>query len=150
MSYYIKMEIKNIVILSDKVEGALEAINELHEPMNLLRNASSGTKREAGRAIRECRWYSWVNNPEDGGFDSIVKALKEWNYAIDESEEGDIHISQFTGKKRGDDKYLYEAIAPFVNDGGTIKHIGDDEYMRRYIFNDGRVLKEKGVVVWER
>ena len=148
MGYCITV-IANIVIKKDCIAEALEAINALHEPSLMEKQAGGGCSD--GR-----KWYSWVNNPPEGGFTDIVEAIDAWRYDAEPinnpygyQEVGDISIEHFNGEKWGDDEYLWKAIAPFVRNGSDVSYVGEDGEQWRFEFEDGKVKERTARVVWE-
>jgi len=143
MGYYVDMEISDVVIPADKIEGCLKAINEMFEAESLSRGGG-GTYSGGAKTSTS---YSWVNSP-DGGFKDLGSALNEWRYDS-EIVDGDCRLSYFHGEKLGDDGLLMDAIAPFVKSGGTIDCRGEDGALWRWEF-DGEKAKELwGKVIYE-
>ena len=117
MSYCVDIDCGGVTISADKVADCLAAINRL----------------QAGQH------YAWVDDPPEGGFPTLVKALDNWRYEAEEQADGSVELQYFAGEKLGDDEALYEAIAPFVSDGGRIDCRGEDDCLWRYCFSKGAV-----------
>ena len=117
MSYGVDIDCGGVTIPADKVADCLAAINRLH----------------AGKR------YPWVDDPPGGSFPTLVKALASWRYEAEERADGSVELQYFADEKLGDDETLYEAIAPFVADGGRIDCRGEDDCLWRYCFRNGAV-----------
>lgn len=142
MGYCVNMEIGGLIIPAEKIAECLAAINELHTEDNLNKNADGGSSTE--------KWYSWVNNPKDGGFKDMKEAISSWRYSGDFDDLGNFHFEYFEGEKwGGDEDYLYHAIAPFVNDGGLIECRGEDGAQWRYLFAEGKMTEQTGSTIWD-
>lgn len=128
MGYCIDVTIDNLIIPEDKVIPALNAINAMHD----------GT-----------RCFAWVLEPLQGGFFHIVDAFRAWRYVAEELETGAVAVTYFRGEKQGSCKSLFEAIAPFVEDGATVSMRGEDGAMWQYLFQDGSLREREGRIVWE-
>lgn len=142
MGYYVGMEI-DFTIPKFEQAKCLKEINSLHTSNNLIRYAHGGSCNPEG--IRQ-RWYSWVSNPPENGFSSLVEAFEAWRYEAKLQENGDLNVYQFTGEKWGDDEVLWVTIAPFVAPKGFISVYGEDNSEWHYEFEHGllfEVLYEK-------
>jgi len=155
MGYCVDMDIANVFIDADKVSDCLNAINDMFTDENLSDNGSGG---EYGphitkdTPIKEKIFYSWVNTPENGKFDTLKEALDEWRYACEVYEDGSVQITYFHGEKLGDDFQLMEVIAPFVQ--GEVKTQscaeidcrGEDGCLWQWKFENGSVKERHGSV----
>ena len=146
MGYYVTVE-ADLTLAKEHLPEALAAINALHTPDLLAKQAGGGSSHGD-------KWYAWVGNPPEGGWTDIVVALREWRYDahnVDDpwagQEEGDVYIESFCGTKWGDDAYLWRAIAPFVRSGSVVSYIGEDGEQWRYVFEDGKVVRPATVTV---
>jgi hypothetical protein len=62
--------------------------------------------------------------------------MTEWRWDVCEDENGNVNKIDFTGDKLGDDKILFDAIAPFVDEGSFIKIIGENNFVWTWFFNE--------------
>ncbi len=143
MGYYIEVDI-DISIPTDKQAACLAAINALHTPEALAKDAGGGSF--GGGKVPD-RWYRWVNNPPVSGFATLEEAFDEWRYEAHHTKAA-LGVYYFTGEKLGDDKILYMAIAPFVNDGGEITITGEDGEAWGYRFRDGQLINIRRDCTW--
>jgi len=115
-----------VVIPADKVQDCLAAINLLFKKQSR---------------------YSWVEAPKEEHTD-LVAALDNWRYEAHVQENGDVEISYFQGEKLGDDKVLFQAIAPFAD--GVIYCVGEHgEDHWKWAFADGELKECWGRIVYD-
>lgn len=70
-----------------------------------------------------------------------------WNVNVD--VDYNIIAIQFGGENLWDDKSLFEAVAPYVEDGSFIEMTGDEGEKWRWVFKDGGLKEIYAKVVWE-
>ena len=145
MGYCVDISIGGIDFPKDKVPAVLAAINALFSPENMKR--ASGGSWMGGK--QTSRHFSWVSGPGPEGFTTLVDALEAWRYDAHEDPNGDVHLNYFRGEKWGDDEVLYEALAPFVEEGATIECRGEDGCQWRYLFEGGKVKDQTARITWE-
>ena len=91
---------------------------------------------------------SWV----DMGFvdaENLMDAMEAWRWEVEIDEKGNISGVEFMGEKLGDDKVLFDAIAPFVKDGSYIEMQGGDGEMWRWVFKDGKCEEIYPKIHWD-
>ena len=131
MGYYVSIDIAGVLIPAAREQDCLAAINAL----------SDGG-------------YDWVDAaPDPGGYPSLLHAFGAWRYRVYTTEAGDTALEGFDGDRWGDEEVLFGAIAPFVRaatDTGlpTITVSGSDCDTWRYLFRDGVIAEERGVIQW--
>ena len=144
MGYCVTMDVSNLSIPKDKKEDALKAINALHDPELMQKQAGGGVWKAGGERTYH---YSWVTNPEDGGFKDLVEAIKEWRYEAYEDEDGNVHIEYFTGEKLGNCNVLWKALAQYLTDG-HIDCRGEDGALWRWEIKNGTFKELDGTVTY--
>jgi hypothetical protein len=87
------------------------------------------------------RWFMWMNNRDLRKATSLEEMLGWWRYHAVTGSNGDITGVQFEGEKSGEEKYLWDAIAPFVEPGSYIEMQGEDGVTWRWVF-DGKTCQE--------
>jgi len=99
-------------IKAEDKEDALEEIKELMEDPDASRG---GFNHEEGRV------FSWMHdvNPEE--WSSLEEALTEWRFKPETNDDGDIVGLEFTGQKVGDEKQMFNRIAPYVQAGSKVE-----------------------------
>lgn len=147
MGYNVEYE-GQIMIKADKKEECLKAINALHHPEELEKNARGGTFQ--GGEAKE-RWYSWVTNPGPEGFPDLDAAFKAWNLFDDAwvNEEADGCVSVTGGYycKLGQQEVLLEAIAPFL-ENTQIECRGEDGALWMWDIKDGELDTKYGTITY--
>lgn len=125
MGYYMSLQDSSFEIKKNKISSAAKAIRSLDD----------GTR------------YSWVDN----GFSkakSIEVLFAAWRFECERDANGDILYMVWDGEKSGDERVLFNAIAPYVEKGSFLEWHGEDGEMWRWIF-DGKQMKEiKPKITW--
>ena len=88
--------------------------------------------------------FAWVSNRHNAG--TVEGLFRAWRWEIQRDDGGDVVGINFCGEKLGDDPILFEAIAPYVQDGSYIEMQGEDGALWRWSFTDGKVVEQEGVV----
>jgi hypothetical protein len=127
LGYCISVSDINVQIKKENHPAALKAIQSLHGEETI--------KDGSGRH------FSWVDN-EFYKINDLLTMLGEWRWYAKIDENGDLKIVDFTGEKYGDDKHLFNAIAPYIEPGGSITFRGEDNARWKYLF-DGKTMTEK-------
>lgn len=73
---------------------------------------------------------------------TLKEAFDDWRWNIEYTDTSDVTDIGFEGEKAGDDKLLFDAVAPFVEAGSFIEMSGEDGTRWRWMF-DGKICKEK-------
>jgi len=152
MGYCVNIEMDDVVIPADKVDDCLAAINEMFTDENLTKHGSGcagGPSITEDTPVREKHWYSWVHNPKDKGFETLLEAIGAWRYQAEQKDNGDIEILYFDGDKWGDDEQFYTIITPFVLDNAFIECRGEGGERWRYKFENGEMKEEHAMISWE-
>lgn len=138
MGYCISQRGGSFAILAENKAAALTATKRLAPIGNRSGGGGGGGKR----------WFMWMNNHDLTKASSLEEMLKWWRYEPKVTERGDIAGLSFIGEKAGEEKYLWDAIAPFVEAGSYIEMQGEDGAMWRWVF-DGKTCEEvQAKVVW--
>lgn len=136
MGYCMDLMEQNFEIKAENKAGALAAIKALAG--NETISNSFG------------KHFSWVNTEDFLNAETLEDALRVWRWdGHSTSPEADIYGIEFIREKAGDDKILFDAIAPFVVEGSYIQMRGEDGAMWRWEF-DGETCDERfATVIWE-
>ena len=146
MGYCVTINLVEVLFLTkEDQDNALRAINALHEPEQLREFARGG---EYPRTAKSVYSYAWVNNPPEGGFATLKKALREWRYDAEDFGSGSIKVTEFTGEKMGQDEVLWNAVAPFVMEHAFIEFAGEDGMLWGYFFENGKLIEKEGYVAY--
>jgi hypothetical protein len=96
--------------------------------------ALSGKGPHSGR-------FSWVDRDFATRCDNFHDIMDEWRWEPEYDDDGNVDNIEFTGEKIGDDKVLFDAIAPFVESGSYIEMLGEDGTRWKWKF-DGKTCTE--------
>jgi hypothetical protein len=136
MGYCMEQMGASFAILPENVMKALKAVKAMHKRVD--QNGGGGSWKNGKTTAR---WYSWVS--EDFHLkNTLSEILHEWRWEIEHGEEGGVIGIQFEGEKLGDDEQLFDAIAPFVEEGSYIEMMGEDGTRWRWEF-DGKMVVEQ-------
>jgi hypothetical protein len=116
-------------IKKEKKSAALEALKKLGNGSNDPRAHGNG-------------YFSWMNDTDPDQWDSIKEAMSEWRYPVQFDKEGNVVGIGFNGEKMGQEEFMFQTIAPFVEAGSCIHMRGEDGSQWRWEF-DGKTMKEK-------
>lgn len=136
MGYCVDMDI-DVQFKTEDEPAMLAAINALHVPELLAAQALGGSW--PGGEAKE-KWYSWVDNPPEGGFTTLEEAMSAWRYDVFSNG------FSFTGEKLGQDEVLFMALAPFLQ--GDIYCRGEDDCEWGYRFHDGAMIGMTCTKTW--
>jgi hypothetical protein len=87
-------------------------------------------------------WFAFVDTKPVVEAYTLLDALDEWRYHVVIDKYGNINNIEFTGEKLGQDKLLFDVIAPFVRDGSYITMIGEDGFKWKWIFKNKQCIRE--------
>lgn len=117
------------------VENEQDALEDLYEFME-----------EHGHDPRD-KAFAWLNGVDHTEWRSLGQALDDWrfipisDYSDAEPPYGDQPITtlRFRGEKLGDEKEMFDVIAPYVETGSYLMFRGEDGHMWRYVFHEESV-----------
>lgn len=79
---------------------------------------------------------------------TLEDVLLAWLWeACKDADSGDIDSIMFQGEKYGNNDILFDAIAPYVEDGSYIEMDGADG-MFRFVFNKGEMKEVFPTIIW--
>ncbi len=107
----------------------LEAIKELHR----YRPERAG-EEPATTSIVD---HKWVDSQEVLKAKNLGPALAAWRWEPSFDPAGNVANLRFRGKKAGDDHLLFDALAPFAEDGSFLVIEDEDGAIRRWVFTAG-------------
>ena len=143
MGYYMDQMESDFKIKKENFSAALVAIKALAEQ---LEEKASGGSFGPNRIER---WFSWVVTSEFVDAKTLVDAIKAWRWQAQLNSDGDISALYFEGEKLGDDEVLFDALAPFVEDGSYIQMSGEEDAMWRWVFKNGVMLESYPTISWD-
>ena len=122
MGYYMNQRDAIFTIKKDKQAKALKAVQALAKPSKIKKGG--GGSWSGGKQIEQ--YYSWVNTEEFVSAKTLQDAMQAWRWDIHIDVDGNLVDIYFAGEKLGDDAILFEALAPFVEDGCYIEMSGEE------------------------
>lgn len=141
MGYYMEQFGADFVVIKDKIPEMIKAIHVLNKHTHKMSGGTYGNGRET-------KHYAWV----DMNFvntDNVEEIFKCWRWSVDFNEDGSITDISFNGEKLGDDKILFDAIAPFVENNSFIEMSGEDGERWRWKFKNGKCVEIYAKVTWD-
>lgn len=121
MGYYMYQVGCDFGIHAGKIQNVIEAIKEVAEDtpecygldMDIIRNGTT-----------------------------IQKIMEEFGWSPTIDYDGCVDGINFIAEKMGDDERLFEAIAPFVNEGSYIQMYGGDNDQWKWKFVNGKCIRK--------
>lgn len=92
--------------------------------------------------------FAWVYDEEIKNAKSLEYILDSFSWEADTDAEGNIISIYFQSEKLGDEKILFDIIAPFVSDNSYIEMSGEDGDIWRWVFKDGKCTEKKAEIRW--
>jgi hypothetical protein len=133
MGYTMSQSDSDVRIKAENVPAALAAVLGMYEP-----DETGGYQT-----------YSWVDRSSVQISTTLKEALNAWRWQADELPNGDIHDLVFDGEKLGSEGELFSTIAPFVEHGGYIEMVGEDDSRWRWVFWRGELREEYPEIIWK-
>mgnify|MGYP005750691621 CR=1 FL=1 len=90
--------------------------------------------------------FAWVRTEVLAQARDVRDVLNEWRWRPTFSTQGDIVDLSFEGEKLGDDKQLFDALAPYVSRGSFLEMHGEDGEVWRWVFDGVRCLEQSANV----
>lgn len=105
---------------------------------------------EAIKKIVATHKLPWINSTSVFDAKTFDEAMLKcrWDVYWDSNEKYIDDIC-FLGEKLGDDFLIFKAIAPYVEDGSYIQMSGEDGYVWRWLFKNGDVTEEEGIITFK-
>jgi hypothetical protein len=127
--------IKSDVFISKQDFKQVFSIVRSLEPSPLVRNVPAQ--------------FAFVDNEKVSTAKNLYELMFAWRWYVIEDEHGDVCRLEFLGEKSGDEKMLFQAIAPFVRSGSQIIFATDQGHVLRWYFNDSKVFTHEGRIVFD-
>lgn len=139
MGYSVTLARGLVVIPPTLTEPAIDAVRRLDEH-NDLKGGWTRITNPDGTFGRRPHW-SFTTPGEIESAQSLVEMLRAFRYLALSSPDGEIYEVQLIGGTRSmsDDLHLWRALAPYVNAGGELLWLGEDDVVHRWRF-DGSTL----------
>ena len=144
MGYCVQQINSKFLIRTENISNCLNAIQALANLANYAQEQiRSGNYRE--------RYFPWVHTEEIKNVKNIGDAFNIWGYEIccGDNETEDITEIYFIGEKLGQEGIMFEAIAPYVEDGSFIEMLGEDGERWKWCFENGELVEKNAKIVYE-
>lgn len=144
MGYCMDLMDADFVIKRENQDKALEAVKKLADTVN---ENGSGSSYSGGEC--KSRSYAWVTTEDFVNADDVSEAISAWGWEPQTDEvTGDITTMYFVAEKKGDDEYLLDALAPYVEPGSFIQMQGEDGSIWRWFFDGQQCIEQGGEVTF--
>lgn len=90
----------------------------------------------------------YVKSGDEDRWTTLADALEDYSWCPKMDGDYNIVDIDFHGEKMGAEERMFEAIAPFVQDGSYIEMTGDEGAHWRWVFTDGKMKEVNAVLPW--
>lgn len=126
-------QLKSEIFIPNEVQS-----NALFSIKNLIREFSISGKHIA-----------FVETIEVEQSELLEDALLALRWIPEVNENGDIISVEFSGEKLGDDYQIFNSIAGYVKENSFLTFVGEDSKIWRWLFLNGEVTEQIGVLTFE-
>jgi hypothetical protein len=143
MGYYVKQLHSDIFI-------AAKDLPEVHKSIVNLANETHrgrGGVFQGGKEIS--RHFAFVDTADLAAAKTAEDAFKAWSLESDFDDEGNLTYLHFSSPKLGQEDIMLSEIAPWVKDGSFILMAGEEGYIWRWYFKDGKCLEQPGIIFFK-
>lgn len=135
MGYCIDMRSASFCIKKDNIPKALKAMKSMAKDTS----KGGGGASFGGKTTIS---FAWVDTKELVKVKTIEEAFAVWGYPVERGEKGgDVSEIYYEFEKIGDERQMFEVIAPYVERGSYLEMSGEDNETWQWYFN-GRELEE--------
>jgi hypothetical protein len=142
MGYYISQSDSSFIMKQEHFDAALTAMKEAakKQKWDWVFKGQIENSKTIVEALTHCRWKPLLWTNEDAASEtqqiSTTELLWSERHKI---KVGDITGLSYQGEKLGAEECFFKAIAPYVEDGSYIEISGEEDYLWRYVFNNGHM-----------
>ena len=115
--------------------------------LEALKKISTRTNEMGGGSSSGQKWFSWVDM-EYVNKPTLEEALVCWRWHSKLDKKGNVVDIWFEGEKLGNDLFLFETLAPFVEQGSFIEMSGEDGAMWRWTFKNKKCKEISPKITW--
>jgi hypothetical protein len=154
MGYYVQVTNADVFMSKDNFDKAYQAAIALNQQDDLKSGGGwtdelkSSDPRPEGFDYHPSRWFSWVDADYHITCKTLDDVLKEFRFETMYDNDGNL-INLHFDCKVGDEVFLLTAIAPYFKDGSSLEWRGEEGETWKYIFENGKIREQQGVIVWE-
>jgi hypothetical protein len=143
MGYSVSLIKGEVVIAASSADAALAAIRDLDRRDDL----KTGWSRDDQGVER--RHWAFTLPARIEASQTLGDILRAFRFEPMMEPDGERYGVEFVGENLGDDLHLWTALAPFVEPGGEMIWLGEDDALSRWYF-DGEALKvSRGRMVFD-
>lgn len=97
------------------------------------------------------RHWAFTDPVEVRAADSLVAVLRAFRFEPVTEPDGELYAVELRGGTRsaGDELHLWAALAPFVEPGGELIWLGEDDALTRWSFDGRSVTVSAGRMVFD-
>lgn len=115
-----------------------------HDTQFFMDKASLKAARQALKSASEdCKWFNMRNAR------SLENAVDQFGWSLEFDDDDNVNGIEHLLECAGDEKRLFNAIAPYVKPGSYIQMTGGDGIMWRWAFDGVRCIEQKPTIVWQ-
>lgn len=89
--------------------------------------------------------YKWFDTADACSLENVVD---QFGWYLEFDDDGNVNYIEFFLEYVGEEKRLFDTIAPYVRPGSYIQMIGEDNGMWRWFFDGTRCIKQKPTFIW--
>ncbi|MFG1647901.1 hypothetical protein ACGFMK_47080 [Amycolatopsis sp. NPDC049252] len=146
MGYSVKLIKGEVVIPATRTDLALSAIRALDQHDD-LKSGWTRVEHPDGTFGRRPHW-AFTDPDEIATAQSLTEMLRAFRYEAMTEPDGEIYGVELIGVTRnaGDDVHFWRALAPYVENGGELIWLGEDDKLQRWRFDGHTMTVAEGLM----
>lgn len=89
--------------------------------------------------------FKWFDMSDDY---SLENSVYQFGWSLNFDDNGNVNDIEHLLEYAGDEKRLFDAIAPYVKSGSYIQMVGEDDAIWRWFFDGTRCIKQIPTFIW--
>ncbi|MFE6611722.1 hypothetical protein [Amycolatopsis sp. NPDC057786] len=148
MGYDVRLTKGEVVIPAARTSPALNAIRALNQRDD-LKSGWSRVDYPDGTFGRRPHW-AFTDPAEIRSARSLTEMVRAFRYEAMTEPDGEVYGVELIGGTRaaGDDVHLWRALAPYVDAGGELIWLGEDDKLQRWSFDGSTMTVADGRMVF--
>lgn len=90
----------------------------------------------------DCKWFDMADASE------LVNVVDQFGWYLEFNDNGNVNYIEFLQMYVGEEKRLFDTIAPYVKPGSYIQMVGEDDTIWRWFFDGTRCIKQIPTFIW--
>ncbi|WIX93262.1 hypothetical protein [Amycolatopsis sp. DG1A-15b] len=150
MGYSVNLIKGEVVIPATRTDLALSAIHALNQHDD-LKSGWTRIEHPDGTFGRRPHW-AFTDAAEIAAAQTLPEMLRAFRYEAMTEPDGEVYGVELIGGTRtaGDDVHLWGALAPYVEAGGELIWLGEDDKLQRWSFDGSTMTVADGRMVFFR